>query len=202
MSGSPALRLIVAMEAALADGRYDEAAGARDEYVRLLAQAAAAAGSGAANGPATTTTFGLNPRHAWRCSWKALLVWPCGRCSVHDDVSTRPVSSKQAPDGRHAWRAQPRALYLWHCPIGNPKPCQHCPVSAKVPLLGPLLVGAFPPRGWPALVALAFGLGLFSVWEWLQDFVGHFVWERMCGVAPALCTSGAPGLCGRLRLEH
>jgi protein-arginine kinase activator protein McsA len=43
------LRLVVAMESALADGRYDEAAHLRDEYKRALQeqeqQAAAAAAS-------------------------------------------------------------------------------------------------------------------------------------------------------------
>ncbi|KAG1676474.1 hypothetical protein FOA52_002294 [Chlamydomonas sp. UWO 241] len=38
MTHSPMLRLVVAMEAALGDGRYEEAARARDEYRRLVAQ--------------------------------------------------------------------------------------------------------------------------------------------------------------------
>jgi hypothetical protein len=37
MTHSVMLRLVVAMEAAMADGRYDEAAKARDEYRRLVA---------------------------------------------------------------------------------------------------------------------------------------------------------------------
>jgi len=37
MTHSAVLRLVVAMEAALADGRYDEAARARDEYRQMLA---------------------------------------------------------------------------------------------------------------------------------------------------------------------
>jgi hypothetical protein len=35
MTHSPFLRLVVAMEAALSDGRYEEAARLRDEYKRL-----------------------------------------------------------------------------------------------------------------------------------------------------------------------
>jgi hypothetical protein len=43
MTHNRLLRLVVAMESALADGRYDEAANLRDEYRRELQQQAAAA---------------------------------------------------------------------------------------------------------------------------------------------------------------
>lgn len=49
MTHSVMLRLVVAMEAAMADGRYDEAAKARDEYRRLVATQVGADSSASSN---------------------------------------------------------------------------------------------------------------------------------------------------------
>ncbi len=53
MTHSPLLRMIVSIEAALADGRYEEAARIRDEYRKMVAAAAGAAGQSL---PADKTT--------------------------------------------------------------------------------------------------------------------------------------------------